>query len=116
MKKLKRPPESNSPRLLETLVRCDYRDFQHCDVRDLDMHGVLVLGRDGTLTRLPKDAPVEVALKLNTNGQTRTHVLHARIERKGPDGTSLVFTNADIDTYSALLHLNLEEPSRARDR
>lgn len=109
MKKPKRPAESNTPRLLDTLIRCDYRDFQHCDVRDLDMHGVLVLGRDGTLTRLPKDAPVDIALKLHTNGKTRTHVLRARIEGKSRDGTSLVFTSADIDTYSALLHLNLEE-------
>src|SRR4030067_2646277 len=106
MKKIKRPPQHPPPRLVDTLVRCDYRDFQHCDGRDLDMDGVLVLGRDGTLTRLPKDAPVEVALKLNANGKTRTHVLRARVESKGRDGINLVFTSADIDTYSALLHLN----------
>ena len=110
-----RPPGSDTPRLVDTLIRCDYRDFQHCEVRDLDMHGVLVLGRDGSLTRLPKDSPVELALKLNTNGKTRTHVLHARIESKGRDGTSLVFTNADIDAYSALLHLNLDSTSGARE-
>ena len=109
MKRTKRPLENDAPRLVDTLVRCDYRDFQHCDVRDLDMHGVLVLGRDGTLTRLPKDAPVDIALKLNTNGKTRTHVLRARVESKGRDGINLVFTSADIDTYSALLHLNLNE-------
>lgn len=109
MKRIKRPPENDAPQLVDTLVRCDYRDFQHCDVRDLDMHGVLVLGRDGTLTRLPKDAPVDVALKFNANGKTSTHVLHARVESKGRDGISLVFTSADIDTYSALLHLNLNE-------
>jgi hypothetical protein len=116
MKKISRTPENNAPRLVDTLIRCDYRDFQHCDVRDLDMHGVLVLGRDGTLTRLPKDAPVDVALKLNTNGQTRTHMLRARIESKGSEGINLVFTSADIDTYSALLHLNLDEPSKTRSR
>jgi hypothetical protein len=109
MKRTKRPPENDTPRLVDTLVRCDYRDFQHCDVRDLDMHGVLVLGRDGTLTRLPKDAPVEIALKLNANGKTSTHVLRARVESKGRDGINLVFTSADIDAYSALLHLNLKE-------
>ncbi len=105
----RQPAVNDTPRIIETLIRCDYRDFQHCDVRDLDMHGVLVLGRDGTLTRLPKDAPVDVALKLQANGKTRTHVLRARIERKGRDGTSLVFTGADVDTYSALLDLNLDE-------
>ncbi|MBS1245860.1 MAG: hypothetical protein H6R47_59 [Proteobacteria bacterium] len=109
MKRIKRTPENDTPRLVDAKVRCDYRDFQHCDVSNLDMHGVLVLGRDGTLTRLPKDAPVEVALKLNANGRTRTHVLHARVESKGRDGINLVFTSADIDTYSALLHLNLNE-------
>jgi hypothetical protein len=116
MKKIQRTPENDAPRLVDSLIRCDYRDFQHCEVRDLDMHGVLVLGRDGSLTRLPKDAPVEIALKLNTNGKTRTHVLQARVERKGRDGTNLVFTNADIDAYSALLHLNLEDKSRTRSR
>ena len=109
MKRIKHPRENDTPLLVDALVRCDYRDFQHCDVRDLDMHGVLVLGRDGTLTRLPKDAPVEVALKLNANGKTSTHVLRARVESKGRDGINLVFTSADIDTYSALLHLNLKE-------
>jgi hypothetical protein len=116
MKQSKRLPENDAPRLVDTLIRCDYRDFQHCDIRDLDMHGVFVLGRDGTLTRLPKDAPVDIALKLHTNGKTRTHVLHARIEGKNRDGTSLVFTGADIDTYSALLHLNLDEPQGAKSR
>jgi hypothetical protein len=115
MKKIKRTPENDTPRLVDSLVRCDYRDFQHCEVRDLDMHGVLVLGRDGTLTRLPKDAPVDVALKLNTNGKTRTHVLRARIESKGSEGINLVFTSADIDTYSALLHLNLDDTTRGRN-
>jgi hypothetical protein len=97
----------DTPKLVDAQVRCDHRGFQHCEVRDLDMHGVLVLGRDGTLTRLAKDTPVEVALKLNTGGKTRTHKLRARIETKGRDGIGLVFTDADIDTYSALLHLNL---------
>jgi len=116
MKSTKRPPESNAPRLVATLIKCDYRDFQHCDVRNLDMHGVFVLGLDGTLTRLPKDAPVDIALKLNTNGKTHTHILRARVESKSRDGTSLVFTSADIDTYSALLHLNLDEPQDAKGR
>ena len=103
--------DNDAPRLVDTLIRCDYRDFQHCDVRDLDMHGVFVLGRDGSLTRLPRDAPVEIALKLHINGKTRTHGLRARSERKNRDGTGLVFTSADIDTYSALLHLNLGDRS-----
>jgi hypothetical protein len=113
---MKQPPEKNSPRIVDTLIRCDSQDFQHCDVRDLDMHGVLVLGRDGTLTRLRKDAPVEIALKLNTNGKTRTHVLRARVEGKSPEGTNLVFTSADIDTYSALLHLNLDNAPKSHNR
>ena len=109
MNRRKHSPENDAPRLVETLVRCDYRDFQHCDVRDLDMHGVLVLGQDGALTRLPKDAPVDIALKLRSNGKIQTHVLRARVERKGRNGTNLVFTGADIDTYSALLHLSLDK-------
>jgi hypothetical protein len=106
---MKHRHDEETPKLVDAQVRCDYRGFQHCEVRDLDMHGVLVLGRDGTLTRLARDTPVDVALKLNIGGKTRTHKLHARIETKGRDGTGLVFTDADIDTYSALLHLNLDD-------
>jgi hypothetical protein len=99
--------ESGVPRLVDARVRCDWRGFQPCDVRELDMHGVFVLGRDGTLSRLPKDAAVDVALKMQSEGQTRTHVLRARIEKKTVDGMSLIFTDADIDTYSVLLHFGL---------
>lgn len=108
--------DNDGARLVDTLVRCDHRDFQHCDVRDLDMHGVLVLGRDGSLTRLPKNSMVDVALKLNINGQTRTHVLRARVESKDRDGINLVFTSADLDTYSALLHLSPNDPAGAKRR
>ena len=37
------------------------------------------------------------------------HKLRARIETKGRDGTGLVFTDADIDTYAALLNLNHDD-------
>lgn len=94
------------PQLIEAAIRCDQGRFEHCEVRDLSLHGVLVVGRDGTLARLPRDAPVEVALKLNTDGRVRTHRLQARVERKTRDGTGLVFTDADIDAYSALLYLD----------
>jgi hypothetical protein len=104
----KDPRETDPPRLVDAQIRSDQGLFRHCDVRDLDMHGVFVLGTDGTLSRLPKNAPVEVNLMLHTSGHTRTHRLRARVEGKSREGTSLVFTDADIDTYSALLHLNLD--------
>jgi hypothetical protein len=43
-------------------------------------------------------------------------VLRARVESKDRDGTNLVFTDVDIDTYSALLHLNLKESSGSKRR
>jgi len=112
MKNIEGLQENDSPRLVDAQIRYDLREFQQCDVRNLDMHGVLVLGRDGTLTRLAKNTTVDLALKLHTNGKTRTHVLRARVESKDRDGTNLVFTDVDIDTYSALLHLNLKSGSR----
>ena len=105
---------SAPPQLLDARIRYDWRGFQACDVQDLDMHGVLVLGRDGSLTRLPRNSHVDVALKLNTDGRTRTHHLRARVESRGRDGTNLVFTDANIDTYSALLHLNLDDTDSGR--
>ena len=116
MKNTEGPQENDRPRLVDAQIRCDRRDFQQCDVRNLDMHGVLILGRDGSLTRLAKNTAVDIALKLHTNGKTRTHVLRARIESKDRDGTNLVFTDVDIDTYSALLHLNLKDPSGPKRR
>lgn len=116
MKNINGLHENDSPRLVDAQIRCDYRDFQQCDVRNLDMHGVLVLGRDGSLTRLARNTAVDIALKLHTNGKTRTHVLRARVESKDRDGTNLVFTDVDIDTYSALLHLNLKGSSGSSGR
>ena len=107
---MKQPRPTAPPGLLDAMIRSDQRGFRHCDVRELDMHGVFVLGRDGSLTRLPKDTPVEVALKLNADGRIRTHHLHARVAGNERDGTSLVFTDADLDTYSALLHLSVNNP------
>ena len=101
--------EPSAPRLVDAQIRCDYRGFQHADVRDLNMHGVFVLGRDGALTRLPKDTTVDVALRFNANGKNQVHRLRARVEERNRDGTSLVFTDADIETYSALLHLDFPE-------
>jgi len=70
------------------------------------MNGVLVLGRDGALTQLPKDTSVDLAIKLDAGGRVRTHTIRARIEKKTRDGTSLVFTDAPLDAYSALLDLS----------
>jgi len=102
---LRKDREPPPPRLVDAQIRIDYRGFLHCDVRDLDMHGVFVIGQDGALTRLRKDAPVEVSLKLNANGRNQIHRLRARVEHRHRDGMSLVFTDADIDTYSALLQI-----------
>lgn len=98
--------DPKGPRLIDAAIRCGQHGFEHCDIRDLSLHGVLVLGRDGTLTRLPRDAEVDVALKLNIDGTTRTHLLRARVDRKTRDGTGLVFTDADLDAFSALLYLD----------
>jgi hypothetical protein len=98
--------ENKPPRLVDAQIRCDYRGFQHCDVRDLNMHGVFVIGRDGALTRLPKDSSVDVALKFNADGQSQVHRLRARIEARTRDGTTLVFTDADLEAYSTLLHID----------
>lgn len=98
--------EEGPPRLVDAQFRWDYRGFQQFEVRDLDMHGVFVVGQGGALTKLPKDAWVDVALKLHADGRNRVHRLRARVESRKPDGTSLVFTDADLETYSALLDIN----------
>ena len=98
--------EHGPPRLVDAQFRWDYRGFQPFEVRDLDMHGVFVVSPDGALTRLPKDAWVDVALKLHSDGRNRVHRLRARVESRRRDGASLVFTDADLDTYSALLDIN----------
>jgi len=99
---------------VDARIRCDSSGFQSCDVRDINMDGALVLGRDGGLTRLPKNSPVEVVLKLDAGGRVRTHTIRARVDKKTRDGTSLVFTDAALDTYSALLDLSCDESGKSR--
>jgi len=107
-------PSPPSPRLIDARIRCDWRGFQPCDVRDIDMNGVLVLGHDGSLTRLPKNSTVDVVLKLDAGGRVRSHTLRARVEKKTREGTSLVFTDAEIDAYSALLDLTYSNSDRLK--
>jgi len=99
-------PAFPSPRLIDAKIKCDWRGFVPCDVREIDMNGVLVLGKDGTLTRMPRNSTVDLTLKLDAGGRIRTHQVRARIEKRTRDGTSLVFTDASLDTYSALLDLS----------
>lgn len=99
-----------SASLLDALLKYDERGFRSHEIRDLSMNGVFVLARDGTLSRLPKYAPVELALKMRTDGKTKTHLFRAEVSAVGHNGASLVFKDADIDAYSALLHLALPRP------
>jgi len=102
-------PASPSRRLVDAKIRCDWRGYVPCDVREIDMNGVLVLGKDGSLTRLPRNTTVDLTIKLDAGGSIRTHQLRARIEKRTRHGTSLVFTDASLDTYSALLDLSWDD-------
>jgi len=66
-----------------------------------------VLSRDGTFAKLRKNTSVELALRLRANGRTKVHLFEAQVSTVGRDGAALIFSNADIDAYSALLHLTL---------
>ncbi len=100
--------ESNS--LLDAMLKYDERGFQSHAIKDISMNGVFVLARDGTLSRLRKNTPVELALRMRANGKTKTHVFQALVSAVGHDGASLTFKDADVDAYSALLHLALHSP------
>ncbi len=91
--------------LLEAMLKYDERGFQNHDIKNISMKGVFVLARDGTLTSLRKSASVELALRMRANGKTKTHVFQAQVSSVGHDGATLTFNDADIDAYSALLHL-----------
>jgi hypothetical protein len=93
--------------ILESLVKFDKRGFQHHDIKNVSMSGVFVLANDGTLTKLTANSPVEVALKMRTNGTTKTHVFKARVTSVNSEGAQLSFSDADVDAYSALLHLGV---------
>lgn len=95
----------NEKVLLDSMVKFDYRGFQHHDVKDISMSGIFVIARDGTLTKLTAHSPVEVALKMRTNGQIKTHLFKAHVTRVSREGAQLEFSDADVDAYSALLHL-----------
>ena len=99
----------DSALLLEAMLKCDGQTFRSHEVRDISMEGVFVLARDGTLSRLRRNSPVELALKMHANGKTSVHVLQAEIKQVTHDGAMLVFKDADISAYGALLHLSLQQ-------
>jgi hypothetical protein len=102
----------NEKVLLDSMVKFDYRGFQHHDVKNISMSGIFVVAKDGTLTKLPANSMVEVALKMRTNGQVKTHLFKAHVTRVNREGAQLEFSDADVDAYSALLHLGLKKPNR----
>lgn len=99
--------KQNDKILLDSMVKFDQRGFQHHDVKDVSMSGVFVISKDGKLAALSAKMPVEVALKMRTNGITKIHLFKAEVTRVTRDGAQLQFNHADVDAYSALLHLGL---------
>jgi hypothetical protein len=97
----------NEKVLLDSMVKFDYRGFQHHEVKDVSMSGIFIIAKDGTLTKLAAHTPVEVALKLRTNGKTKTHLFKAQVTRVNREGAQLEFSDADVDAYGALLHLGI---------
>ena len=97
--------ETPSGILLDALIKYDYRGFQHHEVSDLNLSGVFIMAKDGTLSRLDTHTPVEVALKMHTSGKTKVHVFRAHVTHADRNGAQVEFSDADIDAYSALLHL-----------
>jgi hypothetical protein len=69
------------------------------------------MARDGTLSRLGANTPVEVALKMHTSGKTKVHIFKAHVTRADRSGAQVEFSDADIDAYSALLHLAISHKS-----
>lgn len=106
MRKLKSAGQSHAE-VLDAMMKFRGYGFRHCEIRDLTMQGVFVLSSDGTLTKLSKDEPVEIAIKLRTNGKVKTHLFRAQVTTVSRQGAGLSFHDADVDAYSALLHLNI---------
>ncbi len=100
-------PQEESTALLDAMLKCDERGFRSHDIKNISMNGVFVLARDGTLSRLRKNTPVELALKMRANGKTKIHLFKAEVTAVDHNGAALVFRDADVDAYSALLHLAL---------
>ena len=100
-------PDKETPSgiLLDALIKYDYRGFQHHEIRDLNLSGVFIMAKDGTLSRLSTHTPVDVALKMHTSGKTKVHVFRAHVTHADRSGAQVKFSDADIDAYSALLHL-----------
>ncbi|HEX9626021.1 MAG TPA: PilZ domain-containing protein [Acidiferrobacterales bacterium] len=104
---MKRDKEDTGDRpvVLDAMMRFGGYGYRRCDIKDLSMHGVYVLASDGSLTRLTKNESVELALKLRANGKVKTHVFQAQVRSVDRRGAGLSFSDADVDAYSALLHL-----------
>lgn len=107
---MKRDPGDigDRPVVLDTMVKFGGYGYRHYEIKDLNMHGVFVLASDGTLTRLTRNESVDLAIKMRANGKIKTHVFHAQVRSVDRSGAGLVFSDADVDAYSALLHLTFK--------
>jgi aspartate oxidase len=86
---------------LEVMLSPDTHGYQLSRTRDISLDGAFV----ETKSKPPKNATVELALKLSTNGKTRVHRVTANVVRSTANGIALAFDDVDTDAYAALLEL-----------
>lgn len=86
---------------LEVMLNPDTQGYQLFRTRDVSLEGVFV----EPAAKLVKNATVQLAIKLTSDGRTQVHRVRARVVRVTPHGAGLAFDDVDTGTYAALLEL-----------
>ncbi|BAU50413.1 hypothetical protein SVA_3879 [Sulfurifustis variabilis] len=97
------------PIALEAVLNFNTQNYQQSVTRDISLDGCFV----ETAAQPPaKKGPMELAIKLPTEGTQKFHRFQAQVVRITPTGAALLFDKVDTDAYAALLDLVFSRQGR----
>ncbi len=100
--KIERRDTPRIPIALEAILNYNNQNCRQSITRDISLDGVFV---ETGPKRLSKKGPMELAIKLPTNGRNKFHKFHAQVIRLAGNGAGFIFDKVDTDAYAALLDL-----------
>lgn len=97
------------PIALEAILNFNNQNYQQSVTRDISLDGCFI----ETAAQPPaRKGPMELAIKLPTEGTQKYHRFQAQVVRITPTGAGLLFDKVDTDAYAALLDLVFSRQGR----
>lgn len=97
------------PIALEAILNFSNQNYQQSVTRDISLDGCFV---ETPVHPPARKGPLELAIKLPTEGTPKYHRFQAQVVRVTPTGAALVFDKVDTDAYAALLDLVFSRQGR----